>query len=452
MEAAYASRLDDHLSELARHYERSGNKCKAVEYLGRTGNRMAQQGAHSEAVGYLTRSIEVLQQLPDGNDRDRQELNLQIALGRSLIVVKGWSAPEREPVLLRAQELADRVKDDSKLTETLLALAYFRLYHRESGQSRQLAQRALALADQAKAQTMIPAAHCLLGVLRFCTGELEAARRQLERADAFYSTVPYYDFEEGMYARMTVGGLISALRILGYPEVALGRVDRMLTAARRNADPYSIADALSVDAASRLFVPDESAIAQIAQELHSLAAEHGMPFYLARANFLSGWVMAARGRASEGIEQMQQAIADPNASGSAIDVMITALAAVCLKHGKVEEGLATVAGGLRELYLADYRVTEAELHRLKGELLLIQDPGSNEEAEGYFRTAIDIARRQSAKLFELRATVSLVRLMAKRGHRDQARAILTDIYNWFTEGFDTADLKEAKALLGELTS
>jgi predicted ATPase len=175
-----------------------------------------------------------------------------------------------------------------------------------------------------------------------------------------------------------------------------------------------------------------------------------MPFYLARANFLDGWVMAATGRPSEGIERMRRAIADPTASGLAIDVMISALGDVCCKNRKVEEGLAIVAEGLRQVDLTGYRVTEAELHRLKGELLLIEDPASKKEAEHYFCTAIDVARRQGARIFELRATVSLARLLASQGRRDEACTMLAQVYNWFTEGFDTTDLKEAKELLQEL--
>jgi len=450
IEALFVGRLEDHLIALAHHYNRSANMRKAVEYLGRAGNKMAHQGAHSEAVGYLSRAVELLNQLPDTDDRARRELDLQIALGRSLIVAKGWSAPERERVLIRAQELCERLGESTKLTEALLALVFFRLYRRESNQARDLAQWALALAEQAEAQAMIAAAHCLLGILRFGKGEFVAARSHLERADEFFGTGPYRDFDEAVYARMAAGGLASALRILGYPEAGLGKSDEMLTAARRHADPYSIADALSLDSNSRLFIRDQSAIVKLAPELHSIAAEHGMPFYQARANFLRGWVMAAAGRPSEGIAQMRRAIADPNARGTAISVMITALADVCCKHERVEEGLAAVADGLRQADLTGDTATEAELHRLKGELLSMQDPGSKEEAEHHFCIAIDTARRQGAKLFELRATVGLARLLRDTGRCDKARTMLAAIYNWFTEGFDLPDLKEAKALLDEL--
>jgi tetratricopeptide (TPR) repeat protein len=442
--------LEDHLVALAHHYDRSGNRRKAVEYLRRAGNKMAQQGAHSEAVGHLTRAVEVLKQLPDGDDRDRQELDLQIALGRSLIVVKGGPAPEREPALVRAQDLGERLGENWKLTGVLLALGLFRLYRREIREALELAQRAFALAKHAKAEAMIAAAHCLLGILRFFKGELEAARGHLECADEFFGTGPYRDLDEALYASMTKGTLSPALLLLGYPEAALRRSEELLAVARQRSDPSSIAHALSLDANARLFLRDEGAIAQRARELYSIAAEHGMPFYLARANFLGGWMMAGAGRPGEGIAQMQRAMADPKTSVSANSAMIAALADVCGKHARVEEGLAAVAEGLAR---SDRdTVTDAELYRLKAELRLIQEPGSKKEAESYFRTSIEIAGRQGARLFELRATVSLARLIANQGRRDEARTMLAAIYNWFTEGFDTADLKDAKALLDELAT
>jgi predicted ATPase len=149
---------------------------------------------------------------------------------------------------------------------------------------------------------------------------------------------------------------------------------------------------------------------------------------------------------------MRRAIADPTASGSAIEVMIITLADACGRYGRSEEGLVAVAEGLRQADLTGDTVTEAELHRLKGELLLIQDPDSEEQAERYFRMGIDIARRQGARLFELRATTSLARLLAKQGRREKGRVMLARIYGWFSEGFDTADLKDAKALLDELSA
>jgi tetratricopeptide (TPR) repeat protein len=339
--------------------------------------------------------------------------------------------------------------DNSKLTEVLLDLAFFRLYSHESNQARQLAQRALVLAEQIDAQAMIAAAHCLLGIFCFGKGELETARHHLERADEIFSTRRYRDSNEALYARMAIGGLFSTLLLLGYPEAAERKSDQMLTVVPQRSDPYSIADALLLDANGRLLLRDEAVIVDRTRELHSLAVEHGMPFRLARTDFLGGWLMVALGRPNEGIKQMRRAIADLKASGVTIGIMTVALADAYAKHGNVEEALGTVAEGLTRGDLNT--VVEAELYRLKGQLLLMQDPGSTEEAERYFHTAIDIARRQHARLFELRATGSLALLMANRGRRDEACAMLGDIYNWFTEGFDSVDLKGAKALLDQLS-
>jgi adenylate cyclase len=163
--------------------------------------------------------------------------------------------------------------------------------------------------------------------------------------------------------------------------------------------------------------------------------------------------MAAAGRGEEGIAEMRRSTSDPIVADSvSTATRLAALAEMCGKNGRAEEGLDWVAKGLATAERTGLRVTEAELHRLKGDLLMIKDAGNVVEAEGCLRTAIDIARRQGARFFELRATVSLARLLKQQGKSVEARKMLTEIYNWFTEGFDTADLKDAKALLDELSS
>jgi predicted ATPase len=193
--------------------------------------------------------------------------------------------------------------------------------------------------------------------------------------------------------------------------------------------------------------------AEHADELFSIATEHAMPFFLMAATFLRGWAMAATGRAEEGIADMQRSITDPllvRASVTAMTLLV-ALAETCGKNGCVQEGLDWIAKGLEIAEQDGLRVAEAELYRLKGDLLTIKDRSSIVEAEQCLRTAIDVAHRQSARLFELRATVSLARLLRDSNRRDEGRTMLAEIYNWFTEGFDTPDLKEAKALVEELS-
>ena len=184
----------------------------------------------------------------------------------------------------------------------------------------------------------------------------------------------------------------------------------------------------------------------------ALSTEHGFTDWLAWATALRGWAMAEQGRKEEGIAQIQEGKAASRATGSELlrTFFLTLLAGACMEAGCIDDGLTALTEALAAANEHESRHYEAEMHRLKGELLLRQDYSNLEEAQRCFQRAIEIARKQSAKSLELRATMSLARLLAKQGHRDEARAMLAEIYNWFTEGFDTADLKDAKALLEEL--
>ena len=195
---------------------------------------------------------------------------------------------------------------------------------------------------------------------------------------------------------------------------------------------------------------DTRMVAERANELRAIAVEHEMGQNLNAATFFWGWAIAAAGGVEEGIAEMGRTMSDPLVGGAGA-LMRAALAETCGKHGRASEGLDWVAKGLAAAEETGVRTAEAELQRLKGELLLmIKDTGNVVEAECCLRTAIDVARRQSARLFELRATISLARLLKQQGKTDEARRMLTEIYHWFTEGFDTVDLKDAKMLLDEL--
>src|SRR5260370_10751584 len=175
--ALFSDRLEDHLSELAHHYDRSGNARKAVEYLGRAGRLAAQQTAHSEALGHLKRALELLKNLPDSVERSRQEFDLQIALSLSLSVAKGTPTPKREPILIRARELSEQLGEDAKQMEALLQLAFFRFFRREYGVARELAEAVLGLAETAKGTAMGAGAHYVPRIIPYATGEPEAARQ-----------------------------------------------------------------------------------------------------------------------------------------------------------------------------------------------------------------------------------------------------------------------------------
>jgi tetratricopeptide (TPR) repeat protein len=439
IEALYASRLEDHLTELAHHFDRSGNVPKAVEYLDRTGVRAAQQGAHSEAIGYFTRALELLRRLPEGAARDRQELDLQLALGLSLPVIRGPATPQIEAVLVRAQKLSEELGDYARLMEALLALAFFRMARREVSAARELARRALAMAESAKAMPILEAAHFRLGVISLLSGQLEAAREHLERAGS--SRV-------GPFRTSAASFLPLVLCLLGYPAQALTKSHESLVDARRLSDPLVIANALFHEAGLHSLLRDSRTAMERAEELLLIATEHGIVHYLTAATIVRGWSLVAGGRGAEGIAEMRRAIS--TARG---DFVITGwfamLAAAYARNGRQEEGLAVVSDGLVQAGQTG-ESEEAELHRVKGELTMMN--GDETKAEHCFRTAIDIARRQKARFFELRATTSLARLLKRQLKREEARAMLSVIYDWFTEGFEFPDFKDAKALLDELGS
>jgi predicted ATPase len=242
-----------------------------------------------------------------------------------------------------------------------------------------------------------------------------------------------------------------ALWILGYPEQALRTSNDALAAAQALSHPHSSAAALFFAARLRQSRGEASTTQEMAERLGSLSAEHGFSFWLTQANIIRGGAMCQHGFYQEGILQMQEGVATLQATGPRLSYL-PLLAQACIEAGQLDDALIV----LKELLAAadEHRDpdSEAETYRLRGELLLKQKDSNGAEAERCFEQAIEIARRQSAKSWELRATMSLARLIATQGRRDEARARLADIYNWFTEGFDTADLKDAKALLAELTA
>ena len=454
IEAVFAGQLEDHLTELAHHYDRGGNIGKAVEYLSRAGRRAVEQSAHSEAVSRLTRALELVGQLPDSIDCARQELDIVMALAWSLYIARGPLAPEREHALLGAQQLCERLGDQSKLVEALLALALFRFNQREFAPVQEMAERVLVLAKQVDAPAMLAGAHSVLGGMMHVSGQLEAARRHLECAAEFSGLGPFHGFGNFIYAQIAANSRVSTLSLLGYPTTALKEGGESLSVARRLGDPVSIAYALFRNAVVHALLRSNRAALELTDELLSMGTEHGMAWIHAAAVLFRGRAIASEGQTEEGIAQMRRGMSkwhSATAGGSAL--FPAALASLAQALGDTEnrqDGLAAVAEGLA-LTARTGRRDEAELHRVRGELMLI-DPPDEAEAERCFRTAIDIARSQGARWWELRATTSLARLLKRQGRADEARKLLSEIYGWFTEGFEFADLKDAKALLDDLRS
>ncbi len=333
--------------------------------------------------------------------------------------------------------------------EVLLQLARFRMARRDYDVARELAQRVLDLAEPAKATAMVAGAHYLPGTISNFLEQFEAARKHVELAVVLFGLGPFRNFGEASYAQSATGVLTQALLFLGYPAAALRKSREFLDAMRRLADPASLATALARDAFNHLILLDSRTAFERAEELLLLATEHNWRFRVAIAAFYRGWALADQGCGQEGLAEMSRAL--PAFKGTVLAAgQYAHMADSYRKNGRLEEGLTAVATALREMGRCGERQFEAELYRSKGELLLMRDPPDEAEAEHCFRTAIDIARRQAARLFELRATTSLARLLKRQGKRDDAREMLAKIYGWFTEGFEFADLKDVKALLDEL--
>lgn len=261
----------------------------------------------------------------------------------------------------------------------------------------------------------------------------------------------YFGVDAGVLCQ---GFTAHSLWNLGYPDQALKRVNEVIAVAQRLSHPLSLVYARNFAVILLQLGREARAGQESAEGVIALCAEHGFTEILAYATVMRGSEMAQQGRNEEGIALIQEGLAASRATGAELTrpSFLCVLAQVCMETGRLDDGLSAMTEALAAADQHGNRCYEAETHRLQGELLLRQKDFNAAEAQSCFQRAIVTARRQSAKWFELRATKSLARLLAKQGRRDEARQILAKIYGWFTEGFHTADLKDAKALLDELSS
>jgi class 3 adenylate cyclase/predicted ATPase len=454
IEALFGGGLPEHYAELAHHYTHSRNAGKAIEYSELAGQWAVRHSANAEAIRHLTSALELLKSLPETLERTRRELKLQITLGAPLIATKGWGAPEVGAVYHRALELCRRIGETSELFPVLFGLGVFYLLRADHRKFRELAEQFLNLAQRVGDPVLLVQGHAGLGVASYYLGESTVARQHWDKGIALYdperhrSLAFIYGTDPGVVC-LAYGAL--ALWQLGYPDQALKRNDDALALARKIAHPFSLAWALNFAASIRRLRGEWPMAAEHAEATVTLSAEQGFADWLLVGTFRRGWVLAEQGRTDEGIAQMRDALAAMPSRGREIErpENLARLAAAYGKAGRTDEALALVAEALLLVERRDERNWEAEIYRVKGELLF--ESRRSPEAETCFQRAIEIARRQSAKSLELRAVTSLSRLLQTQGKEDEARQMLAVIYGWFTEGFDTADLKDAKAVLEELS-
>jgi predicted ATPase len=461
LETLYRATLGDHYSELAHHYTRSGNTEKAIEYLHLAGQQAVQRSAYAEAITHLTTAVELLQTLPDTRGRAHQELLLQVTLGMPLQATRGVSSSEVQATYTRARELCQQLGETRQLFPVLHGLRAFHTMRGEFLEARKLGEQLLGLALREQDPSLLMEAYRALGSTLFHLGELDAAQAHLAQALPLYDTqrhrshVFLYALEPG------VTGLIYAawtLWHLGYPAQALQQSQAARTLAHELSYPYSLVAARTYAALLHQLRRESPLTYEWAEAGITLASEQGFPGWIAEGTVLQGWALAEQGQVEEGMSQIRRGQASYQALGSHLlqSYFLALLAEACRKAGQEEEGLAALVEALTMVDNSGERFYEAELYRLKGTLTLqssVQGLESSvqKEAEACFLKAIEIARRQQAKSLELRAVMSLSRLWQRQGKEDEARRMLAESYGWFTEGFDTKDLQEAKELLEELS-
>jgi predicted ATPase/DNA-binding SARP family transcriptional activator len=449
--------------QLAWHFQEAGMAAKAIDYLHQAGDRAVRLCAYQEAIAHLSRGLELLLTLPDSGgeerrlERDQQELALQLSLGTAWIR-RGALGPEQAgPAFARARELCEQMGKESQLCQVLGELAVFHYVRAEHHRALELAEEALSLAQQFGDPVHAALGHWQLGVVSFGLGEYTAARAHLQQVISFYE--PQEHHQALVSLRGLDAGVTSlsfdacCLWALGYPEQASKRSEEVLALARELDHPFSLADGLAFGGCMYNRMRREPCgLKDAADELLSLSQQGGFPGWLATGSAFQGAAAAMLGQLQEGIAQIREGMAAGQTIGVRFDLpgSLCTLAEALAKAGQPEQGLVTLAEAFALVEETDGRHWEAELHRVQGELLLMQ--GDDAEAEASLHKAIEVARGQSAKSWELRATTSLARLWQKQGKQEEARRVLAEIYGWFTEGFDTPDLQEAEALLAELAN
>jgi tetratricopeptide (TPR) repeat protein len=441
---------------LAHHYTEAGLIDEAVRYWRKAGQSANERSAYTEATAHLNRGLELVERLPETAKRMSEELRLQIALTAPLTATKGYTAPEVEKACSRALELSQQIGESPQLFPVLARLYSVYANRGELQKSLDLAEQMLRLASTRQEPLSLLWAHYCLGHTLTNQGKFEMARVHTEECLARYDFDQPREYGWIMDPGATgLARLAHILHLLGYLDQALEKSLKALDHARRLSQPFTLAWVLGSVGAIHAFRREFEIAERLWSEDVRLCAEHNFSSLLASAIIGRDWAIVEQGRGEKDTSRMRQLWTRPVLAGELGLERGNYLIRMAYAYRRVRwpaEGLAVVAEALKLVDETGAPVFGAVLYHLKGNMLLMQDSGNESDAEQCFRTAIEIGRGQSAKSLELRAAINLARLLAKQGRCDEARAMLAEIYGWFTQGFDTADLKDAKALLDELAT
>jgi len=461
LETLYGEQSEEIAVQLARHFREGGLVAKAVDYLQKAGNKAVRVSANEEAISHFSKGLELLKTLPDSLERIQQEVALLIALGSPLRIARGYAAPEVSRVYARAEELCEQIGDSPHLFWVLTGLQGLCITRGETKKAYKLAEQMISLSQRSQDPLQVMMANWFLGLTSVYLGEFSSAQAPLEQVIKSYDPQQhgFLAFAFGQDAGVScLSWLGWTLWFLGYPDRAVKRCKEALVLAEKLNHPFTLGFTYGIAGFYFYSLTHEfQKVKEHSEAAIKLGKREGFGLFHALEPFLRGAEGSLEGNVEEGIKLMRQGLAAYRAIGTGMLIPhhLGIMAELCEKGGKVKEGFEAVAEGLAEVKKSGERYYEAELYRIKGELTLkkarVEDKMKQAEAEGYFRQAIDISRSQKAKSWELRAAMSLSRLLQKQGKNEEARQELKEVYGWFAEGFDTPDLKEAKTLLDKLS-
>jgi predicted ATPase len=425
-----------------------------VDYLLQAGNRAVRLFANDEAIAHFRRGIELVGTLADTPQRAQKELALQLALGVPLLATRGFSDAELAQTYGQARELTRSAEASFELFQTLSGLKDYYDVRLDLQTAQQVGEDMVRVAGRLGDPALSAMAHHQQSTTLLYLGCTQESLEQRERMRALYDAerdramVYQFGFDPQVASLSHAGW---AHWFLGYPDQARQRSEDAVGLAKELGHPFVEAFALAFGSLLHVYRREAQAARERAEETIATSSKHGIVFWLAAGISVKGWALAEEGELEEGIAQIQRGQAMLQAMGGELGYLqlLPMLAGAEFRAGAFSEGLAVVGKAQALVDATGCRMDEPEMHRLRGELLLAQG-GKEPEAEDCLRRAIEVARRQQARSWELRAATSLCRLWQRQGRIDEARELLAGIYGWFTEGFDTVDLVGAKALLEEL--
>jgi DNA-binding winged helix-turn-helix (wHTH) protein/tetratricopeptide (TPR) repeat protein len=455
IEKLFSATLEDHYAELAHHYAQTTNARKAIHYIHLACHQCAHRGSYAEAVALFERGVELLIKLRNEDERAEAELELRLGVQFALGGVKGQGSPEALASAQRAVELSRRPGVHWEKTFTALEGIWNVNLFRDVQMVCEIAPQLVTLAEKyGDLRHLALALHCL-GWARVETGDFQGADEILLRAINVSKSIPLASGDKARLILISNNIGLSSFNkwCLGYPGQALQELAEATALALESGSKPTLRIRYSGGAFLHQLRRELDLMRANVEANLALTNELNDQTHIGQSEILLGWIEAESGDLEGGLARMQRHVSVYRAAGAewAAQYFLALIASVLGRAGQTEEGLRIFEDALEIMEKTGERFFEAEVHRLRGELLRPQSLSSVEPAEAEFRTAVAIARKQHGKSWELRATTSLTQLMRDTGRGAEARTMLAEIYNWFTEGFDTADLKDAKALLDELS-